>query len=76
MPEITHHCPKAPYILVGTKLDLRDDKETIDRLASRKEAPITYEQVLQVGELMTSQGNCNGKGNEGCKVHGMLCTHP
>jgi len=24
-PEISHHNPKTPYILVGTKLDLRDN---------------------------------------------------
>eukprot|EP01130_Rhizamoeba_saxonica_P000324 TRINITY_DN102_c0_g1_i1.p1 TRINITY_DN102_c0_g1~~TRINITY_DN102_c0_g1_i1.p1 ORF type:complete len:201 (-),score=38.47 TRINITY_DN102_c0_g1_i1:78-680(-) len=25
-PEVVHHCPETPYILVGTKKDLRDDK--------------------------------------------------
>ncbi|XP_053393131.1 ras-related C3 botulinum toxin substrate 1-like isoform X3 [Mercenaria mercenaria] len=24
-PEITHHCPDTPIVLVGTKMDLRDD---------------------------------------------------
>ena len=24
-PEVSHHCPNTPVILVGTKLDLRDD---------------------------------------------------
>jgi len=50
VPEITHHCPNVPKILVGTKLDLRDDKEAIDRLAEKKMAPITYEQGLQMGK--------------------------
>ena len=32
LPEIAHHCPNTPYLLVGTKLDLRDDPATIERL--------------------------------------------
>lgn len=47
-PEVSHHCPNVPIILVGTKLDLRDDKETIDKLQEKKRAPITYPQGLQL----------------------------
>jgi cell division control protein 42 len=25
VPEITHHCQKTPFLLVGTQIDLRDD---------------------------------------------------
>ena len=46
-PEISHHCPGVPIILTGTKLDLRDDAETISRLAEKRMAPITYEQGMQ-----------------------------
>jgi Ras-related C3 botulinum toxin substrate 1 len=41
-PEISHHAPGVPIILVGTKLDKRDDQETIDKLAQGRAAPITY----------------------------------
>eukprot|EP01101_Sappina_pedata_P012973 TRINITY_DN92_c0_g2_i1.p2 TRINITY_DN92_c0_g2~~TRINITY_DN92_c0_g2_i1.p2 ORF type:complete len:196 (-),score=103.50 TRINITY_DN92_c0_g2_i1:99-686(-) len=44
VPEIQHHCPNAPVILVGTKLDMREDKETLDRLAEKKLSPISTEQ--------------------------------
>jgi Ras-related C3 botulinum toxin substrate 1 len=45
-PEVRHHCPSTPIILVGTKLDLRDDKNTIDKLRDKKLQPITYPQVM------------------------------
>jgi Ras-related C3 botulinum toxin substrate 1 len=31
-PEIRHHCPDVPIILLGLKMDLREDKETIAKL--------------------------------------------
>eukprot|EP01119_Soliformovum_irregulare_P015990 TRINITY_DN4588_c0_g1_i4.p1 TRINITY_DN4588_c0_g1~~TRINITY_DN4588_c0_g1_i4.p1 ORF type:complete len:115 (-),score=32.44 TRINITY_DN4588_c0_g1_i4:49-393(-) len=45
-PEVSHHCPSTPIILVGTKLDLREDRETIDRLREKNMAPISYEQGM------------------------------
>ncbi|XP_041822151.1 ras-related protein Rac1-like [Chelmon rostratus] len=47
-PEVGHHCPDPPIILVGTKLDLRDDKETIEKLQAKKMAPITPSQGLNM----------------------------
>jgi len=47
-PEVSHHCPNTPIILVGTKVDLREDAGTVEKLASKKQAPITYEQGLQM----------------------------
>lgn len=44
-PEVRHHCPNTPIILVGTKLDLREDRETLDRLKDKKLTPISYPQV-------------------------------
>nr|KAF7409320.1 hypothetical protein H0235_014172 [Vespula pensylvanica] len=49
-PEVRHHCPATPIILVGTKLDLREDKETIERLKDKKLAPITYPQGLAMAK--------------------------
>uniref|UniRef100_A0A8C4NJJ3 Rac family small GTPase 3a n=1 Tax=Eptatretus burgeri TaxID=7764 RepID=A0A8C4NJJ3_EPTBU len=49
-PEVRHHCPNTPIILVGTKLDLRDDKETIERLRDKKLSPISYPQGLQMAK--------------------------
>ena len=32
VPEITHHCQKTPFLLVGTQIDLRDDAATVEKL--------------------------------------------
>jgi small GTP-binding protein len=49
-PEVNHHCPSTPIILVGTKLDLRDDMETIERLNEKNQAPITFSQGMAMAE--------------------------
>jgi Ras-related C3 botulinum toxin substrate 1 len=43
-PEIQHHAPGVPFILVGTKLDLRSDPTTITKLAEKRQQPITAQQ--------------------------------
>ncbi|RVE69475.1 hypothetical protein OJAV_G00078470 [Oryzias javanicus] len=53
-PEVRHHCPNTPIILVGTKLDLRDDKETTDKLKEKKLSPITYSQGLAMARQIGS----------------------
>lgn len=45
-PEVSHHCPNTPLILVGTKLDLQEDRDTVTRLREKNMAPITYEQGM------------------------------
>lgn len=44
VPEITHHCQRTPFLLVGTQIDLRDDVATIEKLAKNKQKPISAEQ--------------------------------
>lgn len=53
-PEVRHHCPKTPIILVGTKLDLRDDKDTIEKLKEKKLSPIIYPQGLAMAKEIGS----------------------
>lgn len=54
-PEIDHHAPGVPIILVGTKLDLRDDETTKESLRSKKMAPIQYEQAVMVAKEIKAQ---------------------
>ncbi|XP_054991322.1 ras-related C3 botulinum toxin substrate 1 isoform X2 [Sorex araneus] len=65
-PEVRHHCPNTPIILVGTKLDLRDDKDTIEKLKEKKLTPITYPQGLAMAKEIG--GRCR-------QVPGVLGAH-
>ena len=47
-PEVRQYCPGVPKILVGTKMDLRDDNDTVLRLKEGGYAPISYPQGRQV----------------------------
>ncbi len=49
-PEIQHHAANVPFILVGTKVDLRDDPETLQRLKGARRKPITKEQGYQLAK--------------------------
>lgn len=50
-PEIRYHSnSRVPIILIGTKLDLRNDPETSAKLKSNKLAAITYQQGSQIAE--------------------------
>lgn len=49
-PEISHHAPNVPIILVGTKLDLREDPATIDSLRQKRMEPVTYDEALRTSQ--------------------------
>jgi cell division control protein 42 len=44
LPEVRHHCPGVPCLIVGTQIDLRDDPAVIEKLAKQRQAPITAKQ--------------------------------
>ena len=44
-PEVTHHCPDTKLLLVGTKLDLRDDKEVLEKLKEKDTKPVSIEEA-------------------------------
>ena len=43
-PEVHHHCPGVPCLIVGTQVDLRDDPQVLEKLARQKQRPITPDQ--------------------------------
>jgi len=70
MPEVRHHCPDARILLVGTKIDLRDDKPTLDKLASLNQVPVTYQQGEQMAKDIRAIGyvECSALTQKGLKV--------
>ena len=50
VPEVRHHCLNEPIVLVGTKLDLRNDTETIEKLREKGLKPITYAQGSELAK--------------------------
>merc|ERR1712038_997353 len=53
IPEITHHAPGVPIILVGTKSDLRNDQETLQSLKSKGLA------LVEAGEIDEMKNQIN-----------------
>lgn len=49
-PEISHHAPNIPIILVGTKLDLREDPNTIQSLREKRMEAVTYDEALRTSQ--------------------------
>ncbi|XP_040190536.1 rho-related GTP-binding protein RhoG-like [Rana temporaria] len=47
-PEVTHHCPNIPILLVGTKKDLRTNPDVINRLNKENQLPISYQQGVNL----------------------------
>lgn len=43
-PEVHHHCPGVPCLIVGTQIDLREDPQVLEKLARQKQRPVTSEQ--------------------------------
>lgn len=42
-PEVHHHCPGVPCLIVGTQTDLRDDPAVREKLSKQKMQPVRKE---------------------------------
>ena len=69
VPEIRHHCPAAPFLLVGTKSDIRNDKAFQEKLRSKGTNLVDFEAAKRKGqELGAAQTmECSAKTQEGLK---------
>ena len=61
VPEIRQHGPGVPFILVGTKSDLRYDEETLSELRERGLAPISHMQVRLSAYHATVRADCESE---------------
>jgi len=68
-PEVTYHCADAQLILVGTKIDLRNDPDTIENLKENKMEPIQKEAGEQLSQEIkaTKYMECSALTTEGMK---------
>jgi len=69
-PEVIHFCPEVPQILVGTKLDLRSDSGTLEKLKSNGQNPITMEQGQELAKKIKAVKylECSAKTGENLKT--------
>ena len=50
LPELRHHCPNTPIILVGTKIDLREDPKALEELSKNSQEPISTERAQKLAQ--------------------------
>jgi len=69
VPEIQHHAPNVPILLVGTKSDLRKDDNTIKQLNSRSQSMVTVEAAQRMAKEIGAVNflECSALTQEGLK---------
>jgi small GTP-binding protein len=55
-PEIRSHCPQTPIILIGTKVDLRDDEDILEQLRARNLHPVSTQQGHAMAQEIGAAG--------------------
>ena len=69
MPELRHHCPDVPFILVGNKADLRSDERALEKLKAKGASLVSFEHAQRVGQDVGADAvlECSAKTQEGVK---------
>ena len=68
-PEIKHHMPDAPFLLVGTKLDLRMSEEVVARLRAEGKQPLSTSDGQRLAQELGAIGylECSALTQQGLK---------
>jgi len=69
-PEVMHFCPEVPQILVGTKVDARNDQAIVEKLRSQGQKPVSFEQGQELAKKIKAVKymECSAKTSEGLKA--------
>ena len=69
IPEVRHYCPTAPFLLVGTQIDLREDKESLQQLAKINQKPSSSEEGEKLAQEVgaTQYLECSALTKKGLK---------
>ena len=69
VPEVQHHCPNVPFLLVATKKDLRNDPTTKSASACERRKTIPTEQGQAMAEKINAYTylECSAKTREGVR---------
>ena len=69
VPEFKRFCPDTPFILLGTKVDLRGDRATLDKLAKKQEKLVSKEEGKRMAESVKAATylECSALTQEGVK---------
>ncbi|KAM4047664.1 rho-related GTP-binding protein RhoG isoform 1-T4 [Anomaloglossus baeobatrachus] len=68
-PEVGHHCPNVPILLVGTKKDLRTNQDVIKKLKEQNQVPVTHQQGVSLSKHIHAfkYMECSALNQEGIK---------
>ncbi|KAI6653428.1 Ras-related C3 botulinum toxin substrate 1 [Oopsacas minuta] len=68
-PEVNFHCASIPKILVGTKLDLRDDQDALSTLKRKRLTPVSHPEGVQMMREIGAMKyvECSALTNKGLK---------
>jgi Ras-related C3 botulinum toxin substrate 1 len=69
IPELKEYAEGTPIILIGTKLDLRENEDWIKKLRERDEKPVSYEEGTKLAKEIGAKGymECSARTQKGLK---------
>merc|ERR1712174_16932 len=70
IPEVRHHCPGVPILLVGTKIDLKTDEDVQKEMKEKNQTFVTTEQGKKLAEDLgaVKYMECSALTQEGLKA--------